>query len=59
MELDGSQHYESETHLRDVERDAFFSNLGLTVLRYSNTDIALRFGEVCEDIYNHLNKASP
>ena len=48
IELDGSQHYEKPE--QDRERDAFLKSLGLTVKRYSNTDINRRFTSVCEDI---------
>ena len=50
VELDGSQHYEASGQARDAVRYAYLRDLGLTVLRYSNTDIAQRFQAVCEDI---------
>ena len=59
VELDGSQHYETEGKLADEERDAYLLSLGLTVLRYSNADINYRFQAVCEDIWNRLPKPSP
>ena len=54
IEIDGSQHYEQEARIRDQERDAALDRLGLLVLRYSNSDINLRFRDVCEDILRHL-----
>ena len=63
IELDGSQHYEPAGMKADALRDAYMKSLGITVLRYSNADINLRFREVCEDIWNRLklseNKPSP
>ena len=59
IELDGSQHYEAEGKYPDEMRDAYLNALGLTVLRYSNADINLRFATVCEDIWNRLKKPSP
>ena len=59
IELDGSQHYTKEGHNSDYQRDAYLHSLGLTVLRYSNADVNLRFPGVCEDILNRLNKPSP
>ena len=50
VELDGSQHYEEPE--KDRIRDAYLTNLGLVVRRYSNADIKYRFAAVCEDIYN-------
>ena len=54
IELDGSQHYEAEGKQADAVRDAYFHSLGMTVLRYSNADINLRFSSVCEDLWNKL-----
>ena len=57
IELDGSQHYDQEGRRADRERDAYLSALGLRVLRYSNADVNLRYRQVCEDIYNHIQKS--
>ena len=54
IELDGSQHYEGPGRQADRERDAYFCGQGLTVLRYSNADVNLRFRDVCEDVLAHL-----
>ena len=54
IELDGSQHYELVGKQADEARDAYLNSLGITVLRYSNADINLRFSSVCEDIWNRL-----
>ena len=55
IELDGSQHYEPEHAERDKRRDAYLSDIGCRILRYSNADICFRFREVCDDIWNHLS----
>ena len=55
IELDGSQHYEAAGQQADALRDTYFNSLGITVLRYSNADINLRFSSVCEDLWNRLN----
>ena len=52
IELDGSQHFEDEGRNKDAVRDAYFAEIGLRVLRYSNADVNLRFRQVCEDIYH-------
>ena len=59
IELDGSQHYEEPSS--DRQRDDYFESLGITVKRYSNSDINQRFSSVCEDIYETIRtkKASP
>ena len=59
IELDGSQHYNEIGKQADKQRDAYLSSLGLTVIRYSNSDINLHFKSVCEDIWNRLKKPSP
>ena len=50
VEIDGSQHYEAAEQQYDAARTAFLESLGLTVVRYSNADINVRFREVCESI---------
>ena len=54
IELDGSQHYTSAHLEKDRQRGIYLHTLGITVLRYSNTDVNVRFQSVCDDIYNHL-----
>ena len=57
IELDGSQHYEPEGKRMDEARDTYLHSVGITVLRYSNADINLRFSSVCEDLWNRLKIA--
>ena len=54
IEIDGSQHFENEHLISDKERDEELYKLGITVLRYANSDINKRFNFVCEDILNKL-----
>ena len=53
VELDGSQHFEEEGKQADRVRDAYLRGLGLTVLRYANSDVDRKFSSVCEDILVH------
>ena len=55
MEPDGTQHYEDAGIQKDKERDASLSSLGLTVLRYSNTDVMRNFTGVCQDILARIH----
>ena len=55
IELDGSGHYAKEGKKADLERDAYLSKLGITVLRYSNLDIHQKFDSVCDDILRHVH----
>ena len=54
IELDGFQHYKEKGKASDVDRDRYFNDLGLTVLRYSNYQIHREFENVCADIYAHI-----
>ena len=58
IELDGSQHYDNHNIEKDIVRDEFLKSAGITVLRYSNSEISENFKSVCEDILNHLNTSS-
>ncbi|MBQ9842334.1 MAG: endonuclease domain-containing protein [Clostridia bacterium] len=50
IELDGSQHYESQGMAHDLERSAYLTALGLEVLRFSNQDVDTDFRGVCTQI---------
>ena len=54
IELDGSQHFDPAGQKADQVRDVYLNSIGLTVLRYSNSDIHFRFQDVCRDILNKL-----
>ena len=54
IELDGSQHFETENIKKDAERTKFLNDKGITVLRYTNLQVDKNFKSVCEDIYAHL-----
>ena len=56
IELDGSQHFETQGKTKDSQRDEFLNSLGLKVIRYANSDINNNFRGVCEDILNHLSE---
>ena len=58
IELDGTQHFETDGQKTDAERDAYFRSLGIIVLRYSNRQINQEFSRVCEDILQHLTTSS-
>ena len=55
IEIDGSQHEMEENEKKDEMRDTELNQLGITVLRYKNSDIRNNFKEVCEDILKHTN----
>ena len=56
VELDGGQHYEAGQLEYDHKRTEYLNNLGLTVLRFTNTDVNLRFNEVCSCIDHFIKQ---
>ena len=58
IELDGSQHFEQEGRAGDAKRDAYFDEMGIAVVRYSNADVNRYFRAVCEDIMNRIEARS-
>ena len=55
VEIDGSQHYFDQGKYQDSERDTALNKLGITVLRYSNADINIRFDAVMKDLYHNIH----
>lgn len=47
IELDGSQHYRPRAMQYDKIRTEFLESLSLEVIRFPNTDIDKKFGDVC------------
>jgi len=50
IELDGSQHYESDNGQKDDERTEFLKEYGLKVIRIPNNEIGRNFRGVCDYI---------
>ena len=50
IELDGSQHYDTQGAVHDATRTAVLESYGLKVVRYSNREIDREFAAVCEQI---------
>ena len=50
IELDGSGHYTEEGKEHDRERTEFLEEYGISVIRFSNTEIHENFRGVCEYI---------
>ena len=50
IELDGSQHYETDGQQYDEKRDAWLESQGIQVLRFSNTDVLQNLNGVCQVI---------
>ena len=50
IELDGEQHYLNDAPEYDAARTAYFESLGITVLRFDNSEIKREFEAVCRTI---------
>ena len=56
IEVDGGQHFTYETASNDRIRDEYMRNLGLNILRFSNSDVLKNTDGVTEAIYRFLEK---
>ena len=54
IELDGSQHFETENKAADWQRDIYLKEQGITVLRIPNNAVKENFPGVCEEIYRRV-----
>ena len=59
IELDGSQHYETEYQLKDTFRDVWLEKQGFMVLRIPNSEINRNFRGVCDEIYSRVYPEKP
>ncbi len=50
IELDGSQHYETEGMAKDEERTKYLEEYGLKIIRIPNNEVNQNFRGVCEYI---------
>lgn len=58
LELDGSQHLETEALEYDACRTAYFQSQGIRVIRFYNSDINKNFEGVCQYILSVLDSMS-
>ena len=56
IELDGSQHYTKQGQAYDAERSACLARYGLTILRFTNTDVDKHFALVCDTIHTAIQE---
>jgi len=56
IELDGSQHIDTEHRIRDMERDKFLSQNGYSVLRFYNNEIDTNLEGILEKIRIFVSK---
>ena len=56
VEVDGSQHFTEDKASNDRVRDEYMRSLGLTVLRFSNSEVLKNTDRVAETVYELLGK---
>jgi very-short-patch-repair endonuclease len=56
VEVDGARHFKENTASNDRVRDEYIRSLGLTVLRFSNSEVLKNTDSVAEKIYGFLGK---
>lgn len=54
VELDGAYHFDQAQQERDKERDAFLSDVGITVLRFENEYVFKNTDWVLDEIKRHF-----
>ena len=54
IEVDGGQHYSETGKTKDMTRDNFLAEMGITVLRISDKDVFENIGGVMEGIWSWL-----
>jgi len=54
IEVDGGQHYDIEGREKDRERDGYMTKAGITVLRFSNSEVLRDIEAVLEMIWSKL-----
>ncbi len=56
IEVDGSQHMETEQEQKDAQRDVYLKNKGLYVLRFNNLQVLQEMNSVMEVIYQTVKE---
>ena len=59
IELDGRSHDGEEAQAYDAERTRQLSGAGITVIRFSNTEVMREFGAVCSGIERVCETGAP
>jgi very-short-patch-repair endonuclease len=57
IELDGSQHYDEISKIKDIERTKYLESQGLKVIRIPNNEVNNNFRGVCEFIDSEVEKS--
>ena len=57
IELDGSQHYEEQSIIKDAERTVYLEQYGLKIIRIPNNQVNKNFRGVCKYIDNVVKQS--
>ena len=57
IELDGSQHYEEQSIIKDTERTAYLEQYDLKIIRIPNNQVNQNFRGICEYIDNVVKQS--
>lgn len=58
VEVDGGQHFTEANASNDKVRNEYIQSLGLTVLRFSNSQVLKNTDRVAEKLFDFLNRIS-
>ena len=58
VEVDGGQHFTVDKASNDRVRDEYMRSLGLTILRFSNSEVLNNTDSVAETVYDFLGNIS-
>lgn len=59
VELDGSQHYDTENMKKDADRTCYLAGYDLKVLRIPNQEVTRNFSGVCAYIHEAVKQRLP
>ena len=55
IEIDGDSHFSEKAFAKDTQRTGFFNELGLKVIRFTNSEVFYSFEFVCKKIKDEID----
>jgi very-short-patch-repair endonuclease len=59
IEVDGDSHFQAGAEKHDKARREYIESFGIHFLRFLNTDVCENIDNVCQNIYNEIDKLFP
>jgi len=56
IEIDDIHHFDPESVVYDKDRTVYLNNLGIMVIRYTNTEVIKQIDKIVEDILRKMEK---